>query len=84
MNIRNFWADSFARFGLDTAKLVLMMRDNASNGVRACKDWGIRHFGCIGHSIHLVVGPFVIEKRMKKAIVCVSQCEDATAGISCT
>jgi hypothetical protein len=39
-----------------------MLRGNASNGVKACQQLKIRHFGCIGHSIHLVLGPFFIEK----------------------
>lgn len=61
--IREFWAESFARFGLSKDKLSMMLRDNASNGVKACNDWGIKHFGCIAHCIHLVVGPFVLEER---------------------
>lgn len=44
----------------------MMMRDNASNGVKACNDWGVRNFGCIGHSIHLVIGPFIIKTRKKR------------------
>ena len=40
----------------------MMLRDNASNGKKACNDWNIKHFGCIAHSIHLIVGPFLIEK----------------------
>ena len=39
-----------------------LLRDNASNGKKVCNDWNIKHFGCIAHSIHLVVGPFLIEK----------------------
>ena len=38
LNIRNFWEDSFCAFGLSTEKLTMMMRDNASNGVKACND----------------------------------------------
>jgi len=41
----------------------MMMRDNASNSVKACNDLGISYFGCIGHLIHLVIGQFVIEKK---------------------
>ena len=63
VNISTFWKNAFEKFGLRTEKLSMMMRDNASNGVKACNDLGIRHFGCIGHSIHLVIGPFVIEKK---------------------
>ena len=32
--------------------------------MKACNNLGIRHFGCIGHSIHLVIGPFVLEKKL--------------------
>jgi len=39
---------------------VLMSRDNGSNIVKACRDWGIQHFGCIGHCLHLIVGPLFI------------------------
>jgi hypothetical protein len=45
----------------------MMMRDNAFNGIKACNNRVIWHFSCIGHSIHLVIGPFLIEKHKKKA-----------------
>jgi len=44
-------------------KLSLLVRNNASNGVQACNDMGVRHFGCIGHSLHLVIGPFLIKNK---------------------
>ena len=43
----------------------MMLRDSGSNMVKACVDWGIPHFPCIGHSLHLVVGPFLLEKKKK-------------------
>ena len=43
--------------------LSLLIRDNASNATRACKNMGVRHYGCIGHSLHLGIGPFLIENK---------------------
>jgi hypothetical protein len=40
-----------------------MLRDNASNAIKACRDWGISHFGCIGHSLHLIVGPLFVQRH---------------------
>jgi len=47
-----FYAESnaFERWNLEKKKLVLMLRDNASNAKKACTDWGIESFGCISHS----------------------------------
>ena len=67
LNIQNFWEDSFCAFGLSTEKLTMMMRDNVSNDVKACNHWAIWHFGCIGHSIYLVLGLFLIKKHKKNA-----------------
>jgi hypothetical protein len=38
----------------------MVLRDNASNGVKACNDWGVSHFGCVAHCLHLIVGPFLL------------------------
>ena len=73
INIATFWKTSFEKFGLRPEKLAMMMRDNASNGVKACNNLEIRHFGCVGHSIHLVIGPFVLETKQSKSV------EDADA-----
>ena len=35
------------KYGLNKEKLSMMLRDNASNGIKACRDWGIKSFGCI-------------------------------------
>jgi hypothetical protein len=43
--------------------LVMMLRDNASNVKKACDDLGIKSFGCIGHTLHLIVGPLFIQKN---------------------
>ena len=64
--IQNLLMTSFERWGLNVDKLTLMLRDGASNGKRACEDWGIKHMSCINHSLHLVVGPFLLFKRKKK------------------
>ena len=42
----------------------MMLRDNASNAIKACRDWGIPHFGCIGHTLHLIVGPLFVHKKV--------------------
>jgi len=31
--------------------------------VKACNLWGIPHFPYIGHCLHLVAGPFFLEKK---------------------
>jgi len=46
-------------------RLTMMLRDSGSNMVKACQDWGVPHFPCIGHSLHLVVGPFLLQKKEK-------------------
>ena len=66
-NIKKFWEESFMKYGLNKEKLSIMLRDNAPNGIKACRDWGIKSFGCIGHSIHLVVGPFLVEKKESRS-----------------
>jgi hypothetical protein len=40
-----------------------MIRDSASNGVKASEDWGIYHASCIIHILHRLVGPFLVPKR---------------------
>jgi hypothetical protein len=63
--IKTILTESMHSFGLDAAKLAMLLRDNASNGVKACRDMQINHFGCIGHGLHLVVGPFLLKKKKK-------------------
>ena len=79
VNIATFWKNSFEKFSLRPEKLSMMMRDNASNGVKACNNLGIRHFGCIGHSIHIVIGPFVLEKKKRKPAIDADAIEDVFA-----
>ena len=55
--------DSFENWGIQKEKLVMMLRDNASNAIKACNEWGINSFGCIGHTLHLIVGPLFLQKK---------------------
>lgn len=61
--IRQELVDSFERWDLNPRFLSMMLRDSGSNIVKACKDWNIPHFPCIGHSLHLIVGPFLAGKK---------------------
>jgi hypothetical protein len=67
--IKTTLMESMQPFGLEAAKLSMLLRDNASsNGVlKACNDMQIKHFGCIGHGLHLVIGPFLLEKKKRKS-----------------
>jgi len=56
-------SNAFRDWNLEKKKLVLMLRDNASNAKKACSDWGIESFGCIDHSLHLIVGPLFAQKN---------------------
>ena len=56
-------SDAFERWNLNKEKLVLLLRDNASNATKACNDFEIESFGCIGHSLHLIVGPLFVPKN---------------------
>ncbi|OWZ06132.1 hypothetical protein PHMEG_00021659 [Phytophthora megakarya] len=40
---------------LDISRVAKLVRDNGSNIVKACDDLGVKHFGCMAHSLHLVV-----------------------------
>jgi hypothetical protein len=56
--------DSFNDWGVQKDDLVLMLRDNASNAVKACNDWNVKYFGCIGHTFHLILGPLFVKKGL--------------------
>lgn len=43
----------------------MILRDNASNGNKACELFNVRDFGCIGHGFHLITAPFLLKKRRK-------------------
>ena len=64
--IKSEMESSFSKWGLDASKLSMLLRDSGSNMVKACNDWGIRHFSCVAHSLHLVVGPFLVFKKGEK------------------
>lgn len=64
--IRTEMIESFQRWNLPKSNLTMMLRDSGSNMVKACEDWGITHFPCIGHSLHLVVGPFLLVPKTRK------------------
>lgn len=55
--------DSFNDWGIHKDDLVMMLRDNASNAVKACNDWQVKHFGCIGHTLHLIVGSLFVQRK---------------------
>ena len=63
--IRGEIVESFKKWNLDITRLTMMLRDSGSNMVKACNDMEIRHFPCIGHSLHLVVGPFLVVPKNK-------------------
>lgn len=42
-------------WGLDIARLARIVRDNASNMIKACKYYVWINMGCLAHSLHLVV-----------------------------
>ncbi|TYZ66683.1 hypothetical protein PybrP1_007770 [[Pythium] brassicae (nom. inval.)] len=50
-------------FGTENERLVLVLRDDGSSMAKACYNWDVALFGCIGHCLHLVVGPFLLERR---------------------
>lgn len=66
-SIRATLSGALDEFNLDKDKMAMMLRDNGSNMVKACEDWGIPHFGCIGHCLHLIVGPFLLETKSVEA-----------------
>ncbi len=45
------------------ANMVLMVHDNASNGALATRLLDVDSFGCIAHSLHLVLGPLFFQRR---------------------
>ena len=56
-------SESFQKWGILKENMTMMLRDNASNVIKACCDWEIPHFSCIGHNLHLIVGPLFVQKR---------------------
>jgi hypothetical protein len=56
-------SESFQKWGIPKENMTMMLRDNASNAIKVCCNREIPHFGCIGHTLHLVVGPLFVQKR---------------------
>lgn len=46
---------SLEEAGLSEEKLVVYVTDNASNAVKSGRDLGVNHFGCIAHTLNLIV-----------------------------
>lgn len=61
--IENEMRNSFLSWKLDLTCLTMMVRDSGFNMLKACKNWNVPHFLCIGHSLHLLVGPLLISKK---------------------
>ncbi len=71
--------------------MVLTVRDNVSNGALATRLLDVESFGCIAHSLHLVLAPLFFPKRKRRAaiescdddIVNAEVMEDFEASLSC-
>jgi len=61
--IRSEMESSFLKWGLNASKLSILRRDSGSNIVKACNNWGVRHFSCVGHSLFSVL--FLWSGRVK-------------------
>ncbi len=48
---------------LNKANMVLMVRDNAPNGALATRLLDVDNFGCIAHSLHLVLALLLFQTR---------------------
>jgi hypothetical protein len=59
----------FYRWNLDVSMISMMFRDSGSNMVNAGTDWGIPHFPCVGHCLHLIVGPLLVEEKKKPLLI---------------
>jgi hypothetical protein len=53
-------------WNLDRDRLTFMLRDNAANGALACRLSSLPSFGCIPHSMHLVLSPLLFPKKSIK------------------
>ncbi|KAG3108651.1 hypothetical protein PI124_g14051 [Phytophthora idaei] len=43
------------KWELETSRLTKVVRDNGANVVKACEELNVDHFGCVAHSLRLVV-----------------------------
>lgn len=65
-NIADRLEKRFEYWELEVPKLLLMLRDAASNGKKAMKELGWPSKDCITHGFHLVVGPLFFKKTTRK------------------
>ncbi len=71
--------------------MVLVVRCNTSNGALATRLLDVESFGCIAHSLHLLLAPLFFPKRKRRAaiegcnddIVNAEAMEDFEASLSC-
>jgi hypothetical protein len=80
--IRQHLEQSFTSWNLDHNNLTMMLRDNASNVLKACRDWGIPHFGCIGHTLHLIVGPLFVQNSHESMEI-ITDTDESTLDDEC-
>jgi len=59
---------SFKLWKLDPLLLAMMVRDSGSNVIKACREWGISNFSCVGHNFHLTTGPLLVKPKGKKCV----------------
>jgi hypothetical protein len=67
--IRESMEKAFGRWHLDVATLSMMLRDSGANMVNACTDCEIPHFPGVGHCLHLIVGPLLVERMNKTSSI---------------
>jgi hypothetical protein len=56
----------FETWNLPKSRCAMMVRDSGSNIVKACNDIHLPHTPCIGHQMHLVLAPFLVEPKKPK------------------
>jgi hypothetical protein len=71
---------SFDKWGIQKENMTMMLRDNACNAIKACCNWGITHFGCIGHTLHLIVGALFVQKRGTGTGTIINDNDNGNAG----
>jgi len=61
--------DIMSDWGLDKKKLVLILRDNGANVALACRLLQVPSYGCIPHTINLVLAPVFFPRKKVEAAV---------------
>jgi hypothetical protein len=56
----------FQQWELPKLRMAMMVRDSGSNIVKACNDYKFEHMPCVGHQLHLILGPFVLDPKPTK------------------